>query len=55
MAITEKIVEAETEVERLVAAKNSKHARAIDAANLVDAVEKLRQLQAEAQNTIRHA
>jgi len=39
MAIAEKIVAAESEVERLALAKKSEWARAIDTANLVDAME----------------
>jgi len=53
MAIAEKIVAAESEVERLALAKKSEWARAIDTANLVDAMERLRLLHIEAEETIR--
>ena len=53
MAVTDKIVLAENEVERLMVAKDSNWARAIDTANLVDALEKLRVLNLEAEETVK--
>ena len=53
MAVTDKIILAENEVERLMVAKDSNWARAIDTANLVDALEKLRVLNLEAEETVK--
>ena len=53
MAVTDKIILAENEVERLMVAKDSNWARAIDTANLVDALEKLRVLNFEAEETVK--
>ncbi len=53
MAVTDKIILAENEVERLMVAKDSNWARAIDTANFVDALEKLRVLNLEAEETVK--
>lgn len=52
MAVTDRIALAENEVARLMLAKDSKWARAIDTANLVDALERLRLLKLEAEETV---
>ena len=53
MAVTDKIILAENEAERLMVAKDSNWARAIDTANLVAALEKLRVLNLEAEETVK--
>lgn len=52
MPVEDRIALAENEVERLMVAKDSNWARAIDTANLVDALEKLRMLNIEAEETL---
>ena len=52
MPVEDRIALAENEVERLMVAKDSNWARAIDTANLVDALETLRMLNIEAEETL---
>ena len=52
MSLAEKIQALHSEIDRLKKAKQSNHARHIDIANLVNAKEKLRLLEAEAAETI---
>lgn len=54
MSKAKKIRTLNLDIERLEKAKQSKHARHIDIANLLDAKEKLRALEQEASLSIKH-
>ena len=54
MSKAKKIRTLNLDIERLKKAKQSKHARHIDIANLLDAKEKLRALEQEASLSIKH-